>query len=1020
MGMELLLLPLIPCVMAFHWFLFLCMAPSISAEASDPVLCVVQSPLETPYFTPWLTLPRPALGCSSPYRLRIEDKATMEVHVLHLVHFGDGADKENESQASFPTTHEATRHQRSANKRNNRKSKHKLNSASNSHLPPVDMTMNGLWWDWSGADDGTPATLPPPISLSTLVLVLFSDYPIKWRLHALALPQTSKLIIQVTEDSVVESNFPVQTLSANWSNKTELLQYVHSHYDAITSFTEVNGANQIDLKVGYATAGFKECNTNSSKKSSVVSASLAVKQKTEGCFHENYIGYNPWDVYVVELNPNLRRKSGRDWEGDSSDGDAIGGSSTTSPYPTLHPVAVLLEGEGPVPVPRNVTLVLKSGSPIRWRFGASGVDGSIVVVSNQEVENWGAAAAVASIAGGMGTGKSTFGFKRSGGLEVKSRTLPDNMDALLEQVASEFGRPVLYAKTASASTLKLLVGNGRHTKFPATSPPSMNGQGHSTHPDPWSSASSSSLLGIEPSSEKSGKGNSHGEEDSSLSAIATLQKAMRVICERKKIVVSFPRHITDSLGVAWMSFIDSTCSSKVNSTHIWLSTLITSCRSTSKSDGRSTSFSNSVYVKFGPPGSDDEDFAGPGDDGEDGSEFGSGSDASETDLMEESSNHIPVVCRQPPLFPGSGFGPMDFGDPSLTDTVEMSSSSVSEHNKLYHMEIYWDRDHRVSVDFGRDKPAEVAFDETLYVKAWIDGSFPIQVVTENCWISNSSDPNYVPRVTLIRNTCPTDLSVAIDDPSRNPKSRKSPHGRFSFQVSHEYGNLGNIYVHCRLGVCASDAEKAKGNLVMCVEPHKYCSVHSLHAFLNQAVSSAQQLSSRGPLHPVPKRLGGKLESEAGRGMGSTGRQDSTRQHSPSYNGVPGDITDEDVISAIAGGALSPINQGMPQQVLVVGISTEVAIGIAVVSFAIGVGLTISLWCIHIHTDPFRSRRRSNKHLVQVVGVPGGTNSILCEGGGSPGGEAVVAGVGMAGGGEGCNLSPRSGCSTTNSQATIAA
>jgi hypothetical protein len=41
-------------------------------------------------------------------------------------------------------------------------------------------------------------------------------------------------------------------------------------------------------------------------------------------------------------------------------------------------------------------------------------------------------------------------------------------------------------------------------------------------------------------------------------------------------------------------------------------------------------------------------------------------------------------------------------------------------------------------------------------------------------------------------------------------------------------------------------------------------------------------------------------------------------------------------------------EGRPK-VIYVGVSTEVTVGIALASFAIGVGLTGALWCIHMKT-----------------------------------------------------------------------
>jgi len=42
---------------------------------------------------------------------------------------------------------------------------------------------------------------------------------------------------------------------------------------------------------------------------------------------------------------------------------------------------------------------------------------------------------------------------------------------------------------------------------------------------------------------------------------------------------------------------------------------------------------------------------------------------------------------------------------------------------LYHMELYRDKEHTEALDFTSPDPSvrEAEFDETLYVRAWIDG-----------------------------------------------------------------------------------------------------------------------------------------------------------------------------------------------------------------------------------------------------------------------------------------------------------
>lgn len=78
-----------------------------------------------------------------------------------------------------------------------------------------------------------------------------------------------------------------------------------------------------------------------------------------------YINFkNSRDVYVVEL-----------------DAGAKGNRPNRGPLPVL----IQLQGEGIHPVPRNVTLILKSHQPIRWQFGANGINGNIVVVVSMGV-----------------------------------------------------------------------------------------------------------------------------------------------------------------------------------------------------------------------------------------------------------------------------------------------------------------------------------------------------------------------------------------------------------------------------------------------------------------------------------------------------------------------------------------------------------------------------------------------------------------------------------------------------------
>lgn len=82
----------------------------------------------------------------------------------------------------------------------------------------------------------------------------------------------------------------------------------------------------------------------------------------------------------------------------------------------------------------------------------------------------------------------------------------------------------------------------------------------------------------------------------------------------------------------------------------------------------------------------------------------------------------------------------------------------------------------------------------------------IQIVTEKCWVSNNSDSDWPARLVLIRNTCPADLSVRIRSDT------KDSNGGFSFHVSKDYADMGQLYIHCKLGLCTNDPARAQGNL----------------------------------------------------------------------------------------------------------------------------------------------------------------------------------------------------------------
>lgn len=82
--------------------------------------------------------------------------------------------------------------------------------------------------------------------------------------------------------------------------------------------------------------------------------------------------------------------------------------------------------------------------------------------------------------------------------------------------------------------------------------------------------------------------------------LGILKEAMVVQCGETQINVSFPLVIFRQIGLPQLSFNDPSCQPIFNSTHLILSSHITSCGYTGQSNGKITAFSNVVcyYNKF--------------------------------------------------------------------------------------------------------------------------------------------------------------------------------------------------------------------------------------------------------------------------------------------------------------------------------------------------------------------------------------------------------------------------------------
>lgn len=77
----------------------------------------------------------------------------------------------------------------------------------------------------------------------------------------------------------------------------------------------------------------------------------------------------------------------------------------------------------------------------------------------------------------------------------------------------------------------------------------------------------------------------------------TLQQSVRVQCGSNYLTAALPRNMAEALGVIGLFLNDRGCAGKRNATHWTVKTHVTSCGSTSRIDGKLTTYSNAVQLE---------------------------------------------------------------------------------------------------------------------------------------------------------------------------------------------------------------------------------------------------------------------------------------------------------------------------------------------------------------------------------------------------------------------------------------
>nr|XP_006816841.1 PREDICTED: transforming growth factor beta receptor type 3-like isoform X1 [Saccoglossus kowalevskii]XP_006816842.1 PREDICTED: transforming growth factor beta receptor type 3-like isoform X2 [Saccoglossus kowalevskii] len=190
-----------------------------------------------------------------------------------------------------------------------------------------------------------------------LVFVLSSEIPVEWKVELLRLSLDFEIIFHVTRGSDVNySEDRTITVIKKRHMPTvndKLVRWIRRKYHALTSFTEIQKANKITLRVGAETMLSENCNIRSNFYSpNVVAEFLKVQPVTSGCA-PHPVGSRA--IHIIEANDSC------------VDGDTI----------NLH-----VESQGREMYSNNVMIIIKSNVNTNWRVTSENFTGSLHIITN--------------------------------------------------------------------------------------------------------------------------------------------------------------------------------------------------------------------------------------------------------------------------------------------------------------------------------------------------------------------------------------------------------------------------------------------------------------------------------------------------------------------------------------------------------------------------------------------------------------------------------------------------------------
>jgi len=485
---------------------------------------------------------------------------------------------------------------------------------------------------------------------------------------------------------------PALLNNINTASKIALNRFGH-----LNTVTTVKGeANRVFVRVPQKIGGDQPCLGQTRAKSLAVKAYMVERQSSFGCYHPEAAGLLPNDVHVIDLRDR------------STDKTRVERSTNEQlPEVVVELGPELTEGEVP-PLPRNLTLVLKSDSRVRWMLKSSGIQGRLLVTAGDPVEKV-----------EVGAGQQ---------LEIQQSAMPDQFDQMMEEVTREYGQPLSYLRVHHANLLEMTI------------PPRSKRELAQLMEERQRPAETSRPLS-----------SSHSLDERIYSAAEAIESVMEKRCneEKKEMAVSIPTSTINQLGVGAITLNDASCKANPNG-DVWsVTSHSTKCGSTALIQGSVPMFRNNLNIRFN---------SGP-----------LAGQHTRISFICKFRPCIPgVSCTTDHDEVDQEHGEEDYVE-EMEESEEMYSMSIklavdNNNNNV--------NNNKISLLEKRSDSATVRVGDEIHVSSHINAVPYLALAMEQCWLSSSPKPSSHARpqdTRLIATGCParSDVSLRWDEGSSN-------------------------------------------------------------------------------------------------------------------------------------------------------------------------------------------------------------------------------------------------------------